>query len=210
MLSWTCAQITTWNTSSLVQVKQQIPASFNKEKLSRGVQQPFEFLHRSSRDPECFQGDRCVRQSLRCPASVRSVSPRLSKPVLGPVLHLSWGSMDSGFHWGCFGRRWQRRFPPLFAPVCDGKSTLAPVVEAHPRQEVSGDMLGLDPRAGAHFSFPPLVEGHKPLPSSPVAPVDYWGIGVVAVLLEALPELTVICKYFLEEREGKVIFLLVN
>lgn len=72
-----------------------------------------------------------------------------------------------------FGRRSWLTFPSLFALVCDGESVLAVVVHADPGQEVGGDMLGFDARAGAHFSLPPLVEGHKPLTTSPVVPVDY-------------------------------------
>lgn len=81
--------------------------------------------------------------------------------------------------------------------VCDGEAALAPVVQADPGQEVSGDVLRLDPWTGAHFGFPSLVEGHVPLPAAPVVPVDDRGVGVVAVLLETLPELTVIAEPFL-------------
>lgn len=96
----------------------------------------------------------------------------------------------------------RRAFPSVFAPVRDGETQLAPVVQADPGQEMRGHMLGFDPWAGAHFRFPPLVEGHVPLPTSPVVPVDHRGVSVVAVLLEALPELTVICEPFLKRREG--------
>ncbi len=75
-------------------------------------------------------------------------------------------------------------------------------MQADPGQEVGGDMLGFDPRAGAHFSFASLIEGHEPLSTSPVVPVDDWGISVVAVLLETLPEFTVVCEPFLQKREN--------
>lgn len=73
-------------------------------------------------------------------------------------------------------------------------------MQADPGQEVGRDMLGFDPGAGAHFSFPPLIKGHKPLATCPVVPVDYWGISVVAVLLETFPELTVIREPFLQKK----------
>lgn len=66
------------------------------------------------------------------------------------------------------------------------------VVKAGPGQEVGGDVLGFDPRAGAHFSSPPLVEGHEPLTASPLVPVGHRGVRVVTVLLETLPELAVV------------------
>lgn len=185
--------MTTQNSSSSIQVKRQLSNSFNKEKIDSWVSQPFEFVHKSHRYLECFKGEKV------CHLNVFEICIplwSLSKPVLGPVLDLSrrCASMDIGLHQRWFGRRWQRRFLPLFAPVCDGEATLNVVMEAYPRQEVGGYMLGLDPRAGAHFSFPSLVEGHEPIPTSPVVPVDDWGVGVVAVLLEALPELTGFCK----------------
>lgn len=128
----------------------------------------------------------------------------LSKPVLGPILDLRasrrCSCVDVSLHQRRF-RWWRRRgFPSLFAPVCDGEAPLALVVQADPGQEVRGDMLGFDPRAGAHFRFPSLIEGHVPLPTSPVVPVDYWGVSVVAVLLETFPELTVICEPFLQKK----------
>lgn len=95
-----------------------------------------------------------------------------------------------------FGRRRRRRrgFASVFAPVCDGEASLAPVVQGDPGQEVSGDVLRFDPWTGAHFGFPSLVEGHVPLATGPLVPVDDRGVGVVAVLLETLPKLTVICE----------------
>lgn len=74
---------------------------------------------------------------------------------------------------GWLWRWWEWGFPPLFAPVCDGEALLALIVHADPGQEVGRDMLGFDPGAGAHFSFPPLIKGHKPLATCPVVPVDY-------------------------------------
>lgn len=82
--------------------------------------------------------------------------------------------MDVSLRQRRFGWRWRwRGFPPLFAPVCDGEASLTLVVQGDPGQEVGGDMLGFDPRAGAHFSFPSLIEGHIPFATSPVVPVDY-------------------------------------
>lgn len=82
--------------------------------------------------------------------------------------------MDVSLRQRRFGWRWRwRGFPPLFAPVCDGEASLTLVVQGDPGQEVGGDMLGFDPRAGAHFSFPSLIEGHVPFATSPVVPVDY-------------------------------------
>lgn len=86
----------------------------------------------------------------------------------------------------------------LFAPVCDGEASLAPVAQADPGQEVGGDVLRLDPWAGAHLGFPSLVEGHVPVATAAVVPVEDRGVRVVAVLLETLPELTVLTKPFLE------------
>lgn len=89
----------------------------------------------------------------------------------------------------------------LFAPVCDGEASLAPVVEADPGQEVGGDVLRFDPRAGAHFGLPSLVEGHVPLAAGAVVPVEDRGVRVVAVLLETLPELAVVREPFLHPRQ---------
>lgn len=81
--------------------------------------------------------------------------------------------MDISFRHGGFGRRCRWGFAPVFAPVCDGEAPLAPAVQAHPGQEMRGDVLRFDPRAGAHFSLPSLIEGHVPLATSPVVPVDH-------------------------------------
>lgn len=90
----------------------------------------------------------------------------------------------------------------LFAPVCDGEASLAPVVEADPGQEVSGDVLRFDPRTGAHFGLPSLVEGHVPLAAGAVVSVEDRGVRVVAVLLETLPELAVVGEQFLHPRQN--------
>lgn len=58
-------------------------------------------------------------------------------------------------------------------------------------------MLGFDPWTGAHFGFPSLVEGHVPVATGPVVPVDDRGVRVVAVLLKTLPELAVVIEPFL-------------
>lgn len=120
-----------------------------------------------------------------CCTSMNHISPdtaahscHLSKAVLGPVLDLRTpgccSCMDAGlgqrFGWSWWSRR---SFPPFFAPVCDGEASLAPVVQVDPGQEVCGDMLGFDPWAGAHLGFSSLVEGHEPLATSPVVPVDH-------------------------------------
>lgn len=101
----------------------------------------------------------------------------LSKPVLGPILDLrasrGRSCVDVRLHQRRFRWWWRRGFPSVFAPVCDGEAPLALVVQADPGQEVCGDVLGFDPRAGAHFRFPSLIEGHVPLTASPVVPVDY-------------------------------------
>ncbi|TNN71737.1 hypothetical protein EYF80_018088 [Liparis tanakae] len=60
-------------------------------------------------------------------------------------------------------------------------------------------MLRFDPRAGAHFGFATLVEGHKPVAAGPVVPVDHRGVRIVAVLLEAFPEPTVVREPILKE-----------
>lgn len=91
----------------------------------------------------------------------------------------------------------------VFAPVSDGEASLAPVLEADPGQEVRGDVLRLDPRTGAHFGFASLVEGHVPLASGAAVPVEERGVGVVAVLLEALPELAVVGEPLLEQRHSE-------
>lgn len=133
----------------------------------------------------------CVHHFQQC-----SVSVKLSKAVLGPVFDLRASRCCPGVRAG-LSRRWLRwcrwqAFPSVFAPVRDGEAQLAPVVQAHPRQEMRGHVLGFDPWAGAHFRLPSLVEGHVPLPAGPVVPVDDRGVSVVAVLLEALPEFTVV------------------
>lgn len=81
---------------------------------------------------------------------------------------------------------------------------MAPVVQADPGQEVGGDVLGLDPRAGAHLGLPSLVEGHVPVAAGPLVPVEDRGVRVVAVLLETLPELTVVTEAFLENTESGI------
>lgn len=133
-------------------------------------------------------------QAIRC----------LSKSILGPILDLRasrrCSCVDVSLHQRWFRLWWWRGFPSLFAPVCDGEAPLTLVVQVDPGQEVCGDVLGFDPWAGAHFCFPSLIEGHVPLTTSPVVPVDYWGVSVVAVLLETFPELTVICEPFLQKR----------
>lgn len=58
-------------------------------------------------------------------------------------------------------------------------------------EEVCGDMLGSGTGAAATFGFAPLVECHIPLTARPRAAVHSRGIGVVAVLLEALPKVAV-------------------
>lgn len=104
-------------------------------------------------------------QAIRC----------LSKSILGPILDLRasrrCSCVDVSLHQRWF-RLW-RGFPSLFAPVCDGEAPLTLVVQVDPGQEVCGDVLGFDPWAGAHFCFPSLIEGHVPLTTSPVVPVDY-------------------------------------
>lgn len=64
-------------------------------------------------------------------------------------------------------------------------------------------MLRLDPWTGAHLGFPSLVEGHVPLATAPVVPVDDRGVRVVAVLLETLPELAVLTEPFLEKQKWR-------
>lgn len=132
-------------------------------------------------------------------------SSHLSKSILGPVLDLSTPGQRAcididlwhrRFRWG-----WHWGFPPLLAPVCDGEATLAFILQVDPGQEVCGDMLGFDPRAGAHFSLSSLVEGYEPLAASSVVSVDHWGVRVVAVLLEPLPELAVIREPLLKIKE---------
>lgn len=128
----------------------------------------------------------------------------LSKSILGPILDLRASRrrscVDVSLHRRRFRLWWRRGFPSLFAPVCDGEAPLTLVVQVDPGQEVRGDMLGFDPWAGAHFCFPSFIKGHVPLTTSPVVPVDYWGVSVVAVLLETFPEFTVICEPFLQKR----------
>lgn len=58
-------------------------------------------------------------------------------------------------------------------------------------------MLRFDPWTGAHLGFASLVEGHVPLATCPLVLVDDRGVRVVAVLLETLPELTVVTEPFL-------------
>lgn len=131
----------------------------------------------------------------------------LPKPVFGPVFDLrlsrrrSRPDVDERFGRGLSRGR---GFPPLFAAVCDGEASLSVVVETDARQEVGGDVLRLDPGAGAHLGFSALVERHEPVASRAVVPVDDGGVGVVAVLLETLPELTVVREPLLlqtKERE---------
>lgn len=143
-----------------------------------------------------------------CVLNTRQTIRHLSKPELGPILDLrasrGRSCADVRLHLRRFGRWWWRGFPSVFAPVCDGEAPLALVVHTEPGQEVCGDVLGFDPWAGAHFCFPPLIEGHIPLTASPVVPVDYWGISVVAVLLETFPELTVFCEPFLQKKGNRM------
>lgn len=62
-------------------------------------------------------------------------------------------------------------------------------------QKVGRDVLGFNPRAAASLSFPSLVEGHIPFPACWLSSVYCWGIGIIAVFLESLPELAVIGKF---------------
>lgn len=124
------------------------------------------------------------------------LKPRvLSKAIFGPVLDLFGPCPLLDL---CFGRqRLGRRFFPLVAfPVRDGESPFAAFVAVvvEPGQEVRGNVLGFDPRAGAHLGFASLVEGHEPLAAGPAVPVERRGVRVVAVLLETLAELAVVRK----------------
>lgn len=54
-----------------------------------------------------------------------------------------------------------------------------------------GDVLGPGAGAAAPLGFAPLVECHVPLAARARAAVNSGGVGVVAVLLEALPKVAV-------------------
>lgn len=56
-------------------------------------------------------------------------------------------------------------------------------------------MLGFDSWAAASLGFPSLVQGHVPLSACLFSSVDRGRIGIIAVFLESLPELTVIRKF---------------
>lgn len=58
-------------------------------------------------------------------------------------------------------------------------------------QEVRGDVLGPGAGAAAPLGFAPLVERHVPRAARAGAAVHGRGVGVVTVLLEALPEMAV-------------------
>jgi hypothetical protein len=68
-------------------------------------------------------------------------------------------------------------------------------------------MLGFDAGAGAHLGPPSLVERYEPGPGSPRAPVDHRREGVVAVLLEALLEHTVLREPFLRGPWRRIMLL---
>lgn len=65
-----------------------------------------------------------------------------------------------------------------------------------------GDVLGPGAGAAAPLGFAPLVERHVPLAARARAAVDGRGVGVVAVLLEALPKLAVCREPGLQGQSG--------
>lgn len=128
----------------------------------------------------------------------------LPEAVLGPVLDLRTPrprrSSADGLRRARIGRR--RRGRRGFPPAGDGEASLAAVPQADPGQEVGGDVLRFDPRAGAHFGLPSLVEGHEPVAGGAAVAVQQRGVGVVAVLLEALPEAAVVREALLWEKRS--------
>lgn len=140
-----------------------------------------------------------------------------SEAELGPVFHrLAWPlACADGCLW-CrgfrgalpwWGRRWccWPRLCLLLASLGDGESVLNLLVEGKAWQEVRGHVLCFDPRAGAHLGFAALVECHVPWAPRATPSVDHWRVRIVAVLLETLPELAVICECLLgNEGEGVV------
>lgn len=65
-------------------------------------------------------------------------------------------------------------------------------------------MLGFDPWAAASLGLPSLIQGHVPLPPRLFSSVDGGRIGIIAVFLKSLPELTVICKFSLEREKEDI------
>lgn len=76
----------------------------------------------------------------------------------------------------------------------DGEGELGRLGLPKAREEVRGDVLGPGAGAAAPLGFAPLVECHVPLSAGARAAVNSRGVGVVAVLLEALPKVAVCCE----------------
>lgn len=89
----------------------------------------------------------------------------------------------------------------LLVFVRHGKTQIRILLEVHPGQEVSRYVLGLHPGTGTHLGFSLLVDGDEPLSAGAVVPVDERGVCVVAVLLEALPELAVVREGLLKTKD---------
>lgn len=120
----------------------------------------------------------------------------LPKAELQPVLDRAgvlpwWG-------WGDLGLR-QRG---LLLRESDGEGELGGLRLPEAGQEVRGDVLGPSTGAAAPLGFAPLVEGHVPLAPRARAAMHGRGVGVVAVLLEALPEMAVHCEPGLQGQRG--------
>lgn len=120
----------------------------------------------------------------------------LPKAELQPVLDRAgvlprWG-------WGNLGlRRWG-----LLLGDSNGEGELRGLRLPEAGQKVRGDVLGPGAGAAAPLGFAPLVEGHVPLAPRARAAMHGRGVGVVAVLLEALPKMAVHREAGLQGQRG--------
>lgn len=141
-----------------------------------------------------------LRSSPKIPHSL--LVARLPEAKLEAVLDRAvavprWGGRCR-FLWWWWRRRWWR----LLLGPGDGEGQLRRGGLSETGQEVCGDVLGAGAGAAAPLGLAPLVEGHVPLAARAAAAVHGRGVGVVAVLLEALPELALGCEMRLWKARG--------
>lgn len=126
-------------------------------------------------------------QSSRVPGLSGASVPAVALPEaeFQPVLDRAGVLPRRG--WGGLGLR--RR--GLLLGESDGEGELGGLRLPEAGQKVRGDVLGPGTGAAAPLGFASLVEGHVPLAPRARAAVHGRGVRVVAVLLEALPEMAI-------------------